>query len=183
MSSVKRSTLASSELGQLKAPDKWETTSKTIISTPNTTSDTMPDTMSSSTIKTQSQQQSKDVQKSTNSAAQQDTKVNMRNEYILFRRKWFEAECKLRNRRKNINYFIQLRRKSFRILRFRTNDAWILYTHKTHQRMQFADFGIVNLEFRITKKRKARRKKEKEFIIKSQTNTIAMYSICSINHR
>lgn len=74
MSSAKRTN--ATENGQLKAPDKWETTSKTIISTSNITSDTISDTMSQSTIKTQSQQHSKDAQKSTNSV-QQDSQVNI----------------------------------------------------------------------------------------------------------
>lgn len=74
MSTVKR--INATENGQLKAPDKWETTSKTIINTSNSASDTMSDTMSSSTIKNQSQQHSKDAQKSTNSV-QQDSQVNI----------------------------------------------------------------------------------------------------------
>lgn len=77
MSSVKRSTLASSELnGQLKAPDKWETSSKTTnaLAAANT-SEPICDTMSSSAAaKTQTQQQSRDTQKSGNST-QQVTKV------------------------------------------------------------------------------------------------------------
>lgn len=76
MSSVKRTN--ATENGQMKAPDKWETTSKTIINTLNTVPDTMSDTMSSSTIKNQSQQHAKDAQKSTNSV-QQDSQVNIYN--------------------------------------------------------------------------------------------------------
>lgn len=78
MSSVKRTNVVSSELGQLKASDKWETTSKTISTSTTNTSDIPSDTMSStSNTKTQlqqQQQQSRDAQKSTNST-QQDTKV------------------------------------------------------------------------------------------------------------
>lgn len=65
MSSVKRSSLASSELGQLKAPGKWETS--------DITCDTM--SSSSSVAKTQqTQQQSRDSPKSGNST-QEVTKV------------------------------------------------------------------------------------------------------------
>lgn len=75
MSSVKRSTLTSSEHGQLKAPDKWETSSKTTNALAANTSEPICDTMSSSAAaKTQTQQQSRDAQKSGNST-QQVTKV------------------------------------------------------------------------------------------------------------
>ncbi|XP_031638243.1 putative mediator of RNA polymerase II transcription subunit 26 isoform X2 [Contarinia nasturtii] len=72
MSSVKRSSLASSELGQLKSPDKWETTSsKTSNASATNTNDTTCDTMSSSTAtKTQQQQQSRDAPKAGNSTQQ-----------------------------------------------------------------------------------------------------------------
>lgn len=67
--------MASSELGQLKAPDKWETSSKTTNALAANTSEPICDTMSSSAAaKTQTQQQSRDAQKSGNST-QQVTKV------------------------------------------------------------------------------------------------------------
>lgn len=77
MSSVKRTNVAPSEHGQSKAPDKWDTSSKTAnASAANNISDTC-DTMSSSAAKNQTQQQSRDAQKSANST-QQVTKVTNR---------------------------------------------------------------------------------------------------------
>lgn len=78
MSSVKRTNLTSSEHGQSKAPDKWETSSKTTNALVVNTSDTS-DTMSSSllsaaktqTNQPQSQSQSRDAQKSASSTQQQ----------------------------------------------------------------------------------------------------------------
>lgn len=80
MSSVKRSNVTSSEHGQLKAPDKWETSSKTTNALATNTTDTA-DTMSSSLStaaktqtnqpQSQTQSQSRDAQKSANSTQQQ----------------------------------------------------------------------------------------------------------------
>lgn len=76
MSSVKRSSLVSSELGQLKGPDKWETSTSKInhvlaANSAEVTFDTMPATVP----KTQTEQQSWDAQKSGTSTTQEVTKV------------------------------------------------------------------------------------------------------------
>lgn len=68
MSSAKKINLATSEPGQLKAPDKWESSSKITNATTEIASDTM------SGAKVQPQQLSRDAQKS-NSSTQQDAKV------------------------------------------------------------------------------------------------------------
>lgn len=77
MSSVKRSSLTSSEHGQMKVSDKWETSTKTTL--PANGPDTACDTMSSSSSSAaKTQQQSRDAQKSGNST-QPVQKVNEKN--------------------------------------------------------------------------------------------------------
>lgn len=79
MSSLKRTNATSSELGQLKASDKWEPTSKTAGTSAANTTDTSADTMSSSTTTakspSQSSQQSRDAPKTASDTTQHDTKV------------------------------------------------------------------------------------------------------------
>lgn len=74
MSSVKRSNLTASEHGQSKAPDKWEPPSKTSANALAANPSDTCETMSSTSAKSQTQQQSRDAQKSVNST-QEVTKV------------------------------------------------------------------------------------------------------------